>query len=243
MVWAAGCGVLMAAGLVMSWSRGGWLGLAAAAGAMAVAAVARSGRAAVLAVALVAIVLYGVLAGGLAQLPPALVQRFDDFLPYVSLTDVRGQEITDANFAVLERMAHWQAAIDMWADHPWLGVGAGNYEVVYDRYAMPLWPLPLGHAHNYYLNIGAEAGLVGFGAYLFLWGAALWQAWRAARRLRGWQWGVALGVLGVVTHLGVHNLFDNLFVHDMYLHLAVLLGTLSFFCRRSEELGANRNGT
>ncbi|MBN1660067.1 MAG: O-antigen ligase family protein [Anaerolineae bacterium] len=234
LLWSGGCGVLMLAALVMSWSRGAWLGFAAAAAAMAVAAVARSGRAAVLVIILVAVVLYGVLAGGLAHLPPALVQRFDDFLPYLGLTDVRGREITDANFAVLERMAHWQAAIGMWTDHPWLGVGAGNYEVVYDRYALPLWPLPLGHAHNYYLNVGAEAGIVGLGAYLFLYGAVLLSAWRAARRLIGWEWGVALGVLGVGVHLGVHHLFDNLFVHGIYLHLAILLGILSAFTWRSD---------
>jgi O-antigen ligase len=121
-------------------------------------------------------------------------------------------------------MAHWQAALAMWTEHPWLGVGIGNYEPVYPRYALPLWPLPLGHAHNYYLNIAAETGIVGLSAYLFLWLVALVGAWRATRRAWGWYWGVAVGVLGVLVHLSVHNLFDNLFVHSMYLQLAILLG-------------------
>jgi O-antigen ligase len=137
---------------------------------------------------------------------------------------VRGVEVTDANFAVLERVAHWQAALAMWTDHPWLGVGIGNYEVAYAAYALPQWPLPLGHAHNYYLNIAAEAGLLGLASYLILWGSALIRAWRATRRASGWYWGIALGVLGVLVHLSVHNVFDNLFVHGMYLHVAILLG-------------------
>ena len=74
-------------------------------------------------------------------------------MPYLGIADVRGREITDANFAVLERMAHWQSALTMWNEHPWLGVGIGNYEPLYAQYALPLWPLPLGHAHNYYLNV------------------------------------------------------------------------------------------
>ena len=28
--------------------------------------------------------------------------------------DVRGVGINDANYAVLERLAHWQAALEMW---------------------------------------------------------------------------------------------------------------------------------
>jgi hypothetical protein len=62
--------------------------------------------------------------------------------------------------------------------------------------------------------------------YLFLWGAALVGAWRATRRATGWYWGLALGVLGVLVHLSAHNFFDNLFVHGMYLHVAILLGIL-----------------
>jgi len=224
LVWAAGCGALMSAAMIMSWSRGAWLGLAVAVAVMGVAVVARSGRAAVPGTVLALLVVSILLAGELARIPPSIVQRFSDFVPYLTVTDVRGVEITDANFAVLERMAHWQSALAMWADHPWLGVGIGNYEPVYPRYALPMWPLPLGHAHNYYLNIGAEAGVVGLAAYLLLWGLALVGAWRATRRTWGWQWGVALGVLGVLVHLSVHNLFDNLYVHGIYLHVAILLG-------------------
>jgi O-antigen ligase len=227
LVVAAASGVLMLVALIMSWSRGAWLGFAAAALVMGVALVVRSGRGAVLMVVLLAVIAYAILAGGLASVPPSLVQRFSDFIPYLGVLDVRGVEVTDANFSVLERMAHWQSAVAMWTDRPWLGVGIGNYEPIYSRYALPLWPLPLGHAHNYYLNIAAEAGLFGLLAYLLLWVAALLQAWRAARRRVGWEWGVALGVLGVIVHLSVHNVFDNLYVHAMYLQIAMLLGLLA----------------
>lgn len=222
--WAAGSGGLMLAAMIMSWSRGAWLGFGAALVAIGLAVLARSGRAAVLAVVLVVLMIYGLVAGGAALIPSSLLQRFSDFVPYLGMMDVRGREITDANFAVLERMAHWQAALAMWTDHPWFGVGIGNYEVVYDRYALPMWPLPLGHAHNYYLNIAAEAGAVGLVTYLLLWSVALIVTWRSTRRTQGWKWAVSLGVLGVLVHLSVHNLFDNLFVHAMYLHVAMLLG-------------------
>lgn len=224
LVWAVGCGALMFVALVMSWSRGAQIGFAAAVAAMAITIVARSGRAAVLGATFAVLLVYLLLVGGISVVPATIIQRFSDFVPYIGIADVRGLEITDANFAVLERMAHWQSALEMWTDHPWLGIGIGNYEPVYERYALPQWPLPLGHAHNYYLNIAAESGVLGVGAYLFLWVAALVGAYRGTRHRKGWYWGIALGILGVLVHLSVHNLFDNLYVHAMYVQVAILLG-------------------
>jgi putative inorganic carbon (HCO3(-)) transporter len=226
-VLAGGSGALMLVALIMTWSRGAWLGFAAAVAAMILAVVVRSGRGAVLGTVFGLLAAYILLAGGLARVPPSITQRFGDFVPYLGVTDVEGLEITDANFAVLERVAHWQAAWRIWTAHPWLGVGIGNYEPAYPQYALPQWPQALGHAHNYYLNIAAESGVVGLTAYLLLWAAALVAAWRATRRAGGWQWGIALGVLGVLVHLSVHNFFDNLFVHGMYLHVAILLGVIT----------------
>lgn len=231
---AAFSGLLMGLALVMSWSRGAWLGFAAALAAMALALVARSGRATVLGALLLAAIAYALIAGGLARVPPSIVQRFADFVPYLGTLDIRGFEVTDANFAVLERLAHWQAAWSMWTDSPWLGVGIGNWAAAYSRYALPLWPLDLGHAHNFYLNIGAEAGVLGLAAYLLLVGSALVSAWRATGMTGGWRWGVSLGILGVLVHLSVHHVFDNLFVHGMYLHLAILLGIMPVLSRERE---------
>jgi O-antigen ligase len=237
LIWASGSGALMALAVAMSWSRGAWLGLAASIGVMIVAVAARSGRAAMLGVLSILVLAYLMAAGGFSLLPPSIVQRFSDFAPYLGVVDVRGVEVTDANFAVLERMAHWQSAIGMWVDNPWLGVGIGNYEVLYPDYALPLWPNALGHAHNYYLNIGAEAGLVGLISYLILWGVALLHSWRATRRRSNLAWGVALGVLGVIVHLSVHNFFDNLYVHGMYLLAATMLGMIAFHERDSQDGG------
>ena len=228
LVWAGGTGALMAIAVAMSWSRGGWLGLAAAIGVILLAVAARSGRNAMLGIVIFIVLAYLLTAGGFSLLPSSVVQRFSDFVPYVGVLDVRGVEVTDANFAVLERMAHWQSAIGMWTDNAWLGVGIGNYEVLYPNYALPLWSSALGHAHNYYLNIGSEAGLIGLIFYLILWGAALLQSWWAARRETGLSWGIALGVLGVTVHLSVHSFFDNLYVHGMYLQVAIMLGMIAF---------------
>jgi len=215
--------VLMLVAMLMTWSRGAWLGFVAA---FVVMNVVRSRRAAALFALALILLSFVIVMGGLQLLPEALTQRFLDFLPFLGGVDLHAIEVTPANFAVVERLAHWQAGWDMFSEHPWLGVGIGNYEPVYPAYALPRWDEPLGHAHNYYLNIAAETGLVGLSAYLILWAAVFWQAWRAVRRTSGYWQGVAVGILGILTHLAVHNFFDNLYVHGMYLHIAILLGLI-----------------
>lgn len=233
--WSAlswGTTALTALALLMTWSRGAWLGAAAA---FAVVSGLRSRRAAF--AFGVVLVLGAVLAGmGVAGLlPPALTARFAGLTEYLTLRDVSQVEPTPANWAVVERLAHWQAAWGMFAEHPWLGVGWGNYVPVYPAYALPRWADPLGHAHNYYLNVLAEAGLVGFAAYLIFWAAAFWTAWRAARKGSPFLRAAALGILGVLVHLAVHNLVDNLYVHGMPIHLGLLLGVVLWAGQRDDS--------
>ncbi len=175
----------------------------------------------------------GLYATGL--LPPSIVARLTDFAQYVRFEDARGVGINDANYAVIERMAHWQAALEMLRYNLWTGVGFGCYEPAYSQFALINWPIALGHAHNYYLNVAAETGLVGLAAYLFLWGAVFWQTWQATRRAKGLLRGVAIGLLGTWTHLSVHHLFDNLYVNNVHLHIGVLLGLLAFVIQQTNQ--------
>ncbi len=213
--------LLMAAAAVMSWSRGAWVGIAAA---LTVVTVVRSRSALMLTLAGAIALTYVLAVGGAAYLPPSLLQRVSDFFPYIGGVDVQATQVDDANFAVLERMAHWQAALGMFGDHPWTGVGIGNYAVAYPRYALGRWQDPLGHAHNYYLNVAAETGLVGLLAFLALLASCFVHTLRAVGRSQGYWRAVSLGALGLLVHLATHNLFDNLFVHGMHIQLALLLG-------------------
>ena len=223
-LWALGLVAIAAVtpAIIMSWSRGGWFGVAAA---LIVVGLGRGKRAAVLLVLIALAVIGLAVATGIDQYAPeTLVTRLTDFTQYFTLGDVTYIEPTPANWSITERLAHWQAAGRMFSEHPWLGVGIGNYEAVYPAYRLPRWADPLGHAHNYYLNIAAEAGLVGLGAYLLFWAATPWLTIRAIRRTAGLWRGLALGILGALVHLSVHNLFDNLYVQGIYLQVALWIG-------------------
>ncbi len=224
--------LLVGGGLLASWSRGAWLGFGAALLVMA-AALPRRGWWGLLLILLIVGGGWGLHATG--RLPAALSTRLTGFLDYTRFEDVRGAPINDANYAVLERMAHWQAALAMWRDNFWLGVGLGCYEAAYADYALLNWPIALGHAHNFYLNLLAEVGLVGLTAYLVFLGALFFSLWRATRRLTGLQRGLALGLLGAFTHFAVHSLVDNLLVNNVQLHLGVLLALAATAIIEPEE--------
>jgi putative inorganic carbon (HCO3(-)) transporter len=235
---------LLGAALLASWSRGAWLGAAAAVAAMLLYLPRRRGVGVLLVLALLAAG-WAALQSGL--LPGSIVGRLTGFADYVQFQDVRGVDITPANYAVLERMAHWQAALNMADQHPWLGVGLGNYEAAYADYALLNWPYPLGHAHNIYLNLLAETGVLGLMAYLAFWAAVIALTARVIRRGPYPQRGLALGLMGAWVHLSVHHLVDKLYVNNIYLHLGALLGLLlllqdqagSGIPQTSERIGKN----
>ncbi len=215
---------LMAGALVASWSRGAWIGFGAALVAVALALPGRAGWGLALAGGLVVLFL-ALYAVGL--LPARIVARLTEFAAEVRLQDVRGVGIHRVNYAVIERLAHWQSAVEMWRAHFWTGVGLGGYEPAYPEFALINWPLALGHAHNIYLNMLAETGLLGLTAYLLLWGWVFWHTWRATRDASGLARGVAVGLLGAWTQLSVHHLFDNLYVNNVHLLVGLLLGLLA----------------
>ncbi|MBC7226657.1 MAG: O-antigen ligase family protein [Thermoflexales bacterium] len=215
---------LLGGALVASWSRGAWIGFVAALAGMALALPRKARWGVILSVGLVTLFL-ALYATGL--LPERVAARLTEFAADLRLQDVRGVGINDANYAVIERLAHWQSAVEMWRAHFWTGVGLGGYEPAYPAFALINWPLPLGHAHNIYLNMLAETGLLGLMAYLLFWGVVFWQTWRATRRATGLARGVAIGLLGAWTHLTVHHLFDNLYVNNVHLLVGLLLGMLT----------------
>ncbi|MCA9980395.1 MAG: O-antigen ligase family protein [Anaerolineales bacterium] len=206
--------------VVMSWSRGAWLGFAAGLGMLVLFWPRKLWQG----FAVTAVVAGLLLIAWQADfIPVSISSRLTSFVADFQLGDVRGVDINDTNYSVLERLAFWQTAVRMAEAEPWLGVGFGNYAAVYDKYALINWTTPLGHAHNYYLNQLAETGLIGFLAYLLLWLVILWHNVRLGRRLPWPERGLALGLLAAWTALTVHQLVDKLYVNNIYVQIGAML--------------------
>lgn len=233
---AAGATVLLLGAQALANSRGGLLGLVAAIVVIAAVGWRRERLVAIVAVAGTAL---GLIAWFAHLIPTHIETALVRQVRVGSISDIC--QPNSANFSTVERLVHWIAGLRMFAANPVLGVGAGNYNAAYPRYTPSLacWPEGLGQAHNYYINVAAETGILGLLAFLALVAAVLWLGWCAshphagAARLAASSapWAVpsralAIGLFAVIAGLCVHNITDDLFVHAMELQFAVCTGLL-----------------
>jgi len=78
--------------------------------------------------------------------------------------------------SMLVRWQYWQASARMYADHPFTGVGPGNFANFYPHYKVPAALETIADPHNFLLSILTQygpLGLVGFLALVFI---PLWKA-------------------------------------------------------------------
>lgn len=227
-----GIAAILLVALFMSWSRGAWLGAAAGFAAMLFFLPKQQWKGLIV-VFIVLLFVWALLYTGL--MPSAITGRLAGLTSFYQLSDARGIDVTPENYAVLERMAHWQTALSMADYHPWIGVGIGNYAAAYSDFDLLNWPYALGHAHNIYLNMLAETGILGIISYLGFWISIFWLTIQVINHSAYPQRGIALGLVGVWTHLTVHHFVDNLYVNNIYLHIGALLGILLFMWLEIEQ--------
>jgi len=150
------CSAIFVAGVVVTFSRGGFLGLVAMGGLLLWKISRRNRIAAVMVVALTIGVFVVAMPGGYGD---RLVSIFE------AEKDATGS-----------RAARWdllQRAVSVAASNPIIGVGIGNYHI---------YSLHEYVAHNSYLEIAAELGVAGLIAYLILIFAPLRSMRRIERR-------------------------------------------------------------
>ncbi len=115
----------------------------------------------------------------------ALVARSDRMARYVVSTILE----PNRNPGVELRLSAWRDAIHLFRSRPITGTGLGTYdEVTYtlaDTKADPFFRRAGWHAHNVYLHLLAETGILGLLAWCYFWYAIvarLLGAWRRADR-------------------------------------------------------------
>jgi O-antigen ligase len=137
------------------------------------------------------------------------------FLSAPGAITARFATLSSSGSELATRTDIWRAAEAIWVRHPILGVGVGGFPQAYatvpipDKLYLPATVfVPPPHAHNLFLNVLAEQGVIGLLALL----ALVVVAGRTALRMRAGpdretRWlGTAL-VAALLAFL-VHNLFD-----------------------------------
>ena len=106
------------------------------------------------------------------------------------------------------RAQFWRGALKIIGDHPLLGTGLGSFGAAYTRYDTGSGAYRLEQAHNDYLQIFSDAGVVG-GLLGVVFVLLLFRM--ALRRMRSrdrFRRGVALGALAGCAGALVHSFFD-----------------------------------
>ncbi len=195
-----------AASLILTQSRAGWMGFAAALLTLAAALVwlrssPRTRKALALAAALGLIV---VVAAAAVALPRVLTQG--DSGATVSAAD-------DTALTLEARVEIWSRALYALQDFPFTGVGLGAFRRVVNI-LYPLFLVPpdadIAHSHNMFLQVGVDVGLIGLVGYVALLLVAAVVAWQAASREDGFDRYVALGALAALIGFHVYGLADAL---------------------------------
>ncbi|MFQ5599774.1 MAG: O-antigen ligase family protein, partial [Candidatus Krumholzibacteriia bacterium] len=135
---------VMAVALLLTFTRGAWLGAVVAACAILVRVRPRL----------------------LLLVPPAVVAAL---LLLPSNYRARALSSFDLQYhSNSDRLQLWRAAVQIWRDHPWTGVGLGDLQRVYRQYAPPEVERIHGHMHNNWMHVLATMGTLGILAFAWL---------------------------------------------------------------------------
>ena len=135
----------------------------------------------------------------------------------------RVHTLGDASFqSNSERLLMWQSAWTMFLDHPLTGIGAQNYAQQYqNQYISPLAKeRDQVHAHNNFLQILAEQGIVGFTAFCFLFGTILRRGWQEMKSNSLWGYILFFSTMGLLLQGLTEFNFGNSAVIRLYWLLA-----------------------
>jgi O-antigen ligase/Tfp pilus assembly protein PilF len=135
-----------------------------------------------------------------------------------------------------ERFKAWQVIVKQIAEKPILGWGPENFSVGFDKYYDPKlvssgwWD----RAHNIFLDIGAQAGILGILAYISLFIALFWQLYKIKRTLNPESQILTTGLQATLAGYLVANFFsfDNF---ATYIIFFFIVGYSLFLINKERE--------
>lgn len=182
-------GGLLLWALLNTGSRGGALALAAG---LLVLSLLRSWR--------VALPLLSLAAAALLMVPNPLLHRL--------------KQLPGSDAFAFTRLDVWKSAVAMMLDHPWVGIGLGQYEYVSTRYAFPIhthwakYSRVAENAHSEYLQAGVELGVPGLLLALAVLGLLTLAVARRLRELPRESWGTIATLAAAAIAIAAHSAVD-----------------------------------
>lgn len=220
--WLVSCVLLLTVALVMTQTRGAWLGLAV--GVCFILGLRKKRFLLLLPVAALAIFILA---------PQAVKDRIR------SIGDP--QDVT-----ARERLYMWNSGLQIIRNHPWTGVGMHGVSWVYPAYKDPRAIRGhRGHLHNNVIQLTAERGLIGLVCWLWIWVAFYRHAWHIYGRLKsdeGHAAALVVGSLAAITAFHVEGLFEFTFGDAEVITLVYFLMALPYLVKASTSVGHASSG-
>jgi putative inorganic carbon (hco3(-)) transporter len=207
--------VLLTASLVMTHTRGAWMGFAAG----IVMILGFRQRRLFLALPVVAVAIF-------LAAPEAVRGRISSI--------VDPQDVT-----ARERLYMWGSGLQILRDHPWTGVGMEGIKRVYPTYKHPNAVRDQrGHLHSNPIQVAAERGIIGLLCWIWIWLAFYRQTWKIFRSLGPddrLAMALVVGSLASVTGFHVAGLFEYTFGDAEVLMLVYFLMALPYVVREGDR--------
>ncbi|HEU4711535.1 MAG TPA: O-antigen ligase family protein [Pyrinomonadaceae bacterium] len=144
------------------------------------------------------------------------------------------------------RAHFWSVTLQIIKAHPFLGTGLGAFGVVYTRFDSRNGLFRLEQAHNDYLQVLSDGGIIGAALALAFVGLLFYRGFVRARSRDDFRRGVALASLGGCFAVLVHSFFDftlhttsNALLFLVLAALATLNGRVEDAPRRRKRRSAN----
>ena len=231
--------VAMAAGLAVTFSRGGWI--AAAAGIILLLGILLGhGNHRLKAALLLAVMLTG---GGF--LTSHYLSKTVGYMRRVVAPD-EAASLQVVDTSVDSRLMIWRSAVQMWKDYPWCGMGPAHFDYRFREYRPEGMQARPDRAHNDYLNLLADWGAVGGGIVLAGMGIFIFwlkKTWPHVRREendfgsgQSNRFAFFIGAVCGLAALAVHSAMDfNLHIPANALVGVVLLALIASNARYATE--------
>lgn len=132
---------------------------------------------------------------------------------FVNIIELRIKSFGLHDTAMWSRVQLFYSAINMIKTHPILGIGLGNYLLAYHKYGTLIMPpFIFGSAHNIFLQVLAEQGIIGFVLFYGIIFLTIHNLWIILNKSPGenYDWW-CLGLIGSICGVLIHGFVDSIF--------------------------------
>ncbi|MBI5404057.1 MAG: O-antigen ligase family protein [Ignavibacteriae bacterium] len=141
--------------------------------------------------------------------------------------------------SIKQRTENWRSSVEIIKDFPVTGVGIGSFGIIYPKYKLPN-ANETKYAHNNYLQLAAEAGVVGLIIFLCIILELYKISYNYLKQNRDY---ISLGLLAAVSAFLMHSFIDfDFFIPEVAFHWWVIIGLLTARMQTiPQEVKLNKN--